>query len=116
MPKVFSCEVREEFFELLCGGLSAQAAARVVGVSSWTGVLWWRASGLVDLSIQPGRRGGLPGSGAAAVPGVTGGQQRPLARQRRALSSQDRAVIAALLRQGLSYAQIGAAIGRDQSV
>ncbi|WP_053208323.1 IS30 family transposase [Jiangella muralis] len=116
MPKVFSREVRAEFFELLCGGMSAQAAALEVGVSSWTGVLWWRASGLVDLSIQRGRHGGLPGSGPAAVPGVSGEQERLPARQRRALTSQDRAVIAVLLGQELSYAQIGAAIGRDKSV
>jgi IS30 family transposase len=115
MPKVFSREVREEFFELLCGGMSAQAAAAEVGVSSWTGVLWWRVSGLVDLSIQRGRHGGLPGTAPAAVPGVSGEQERPAAR-RRPLTSQDRAVIAALRRQGLSCAQIGAAIGRDKSV
>jgi IS30 family transposase len=116
MPMAYSREVRERFFGLLCGGMSAQAAASEVGVSSWSGVLWWRASGLVDLSIQRGRHGGLPGSGPAAVPGVTGEPQRLPVRLRRALSSEDRAVIAALLGQGLSYAQIGAAIGRDKTV
>ncbi|HEX2301561.1 MAG TPA: IS30 family transposase [Pseudonocardiaceae bacterium] len=115
MPKVFSREVREEFFELLCGGMSVQAAAGVVGVSSTTGTTWWRASGLVGLSIQAGRKGGLPGSGPGAVAGVTG-EQEPPGRRRRPLTSQDRAVIATLLRQELSYAQIGAAIGRDKTV
>ncbi len=112
MPKVFSREVRERFFELLCGGMSVQSAASVVGVSSTTGTTWWRASGLVDLSIRAGRNGGLPGTAPASGRDDADGP----ARQRRALTSQDRAVIAVLRRQELSYAQIGAAIGRDKSV
>ena len=117
MPKVFSFEVREGFFELLCGGASVQAAASAVGVSSTAATVWWRASGVVDLSIQAGRNGGLPGTAPAPAPGRadTDDPAGP-AQQRRALTSQDRAVIAALLRQELSYAQIGAAIGRDKSV
>ena len=36
MPKVLSYEVREEFFELVCGGLSLQQAGELLGVSRET--------------------------------------------------------------------------------
>jgi len=63
--------------------------------------------------MQRGRTGGLPGSVPAAVPGRAEGGE---VRRRRPLSSEDRAVIAVLLRRDLSYADIGKAIGRDKSV
>ena len=58
----------------------------------------------MDLEQGFGRRGGLL---AAIPPDVPG---------RRELSSEDRAVIQAGLRQRLSYARIGVLIGRDKSV
>ncbi len=61
-------EEREEFFDLLCSGLSLQAAAAHSGVSSTAGRGWWRASGLVSLVIQMGAAGGLPGSHHHAIP------------------------------------------------
>ena len=103
-------EVREEFFELVCSGMSLKAAVELLGVARWTGTLWWRASGLV--SVQGGRNGGLSGSAPLRVVGDPG---RP-GRCRRPLTSEDRAVIAAGLRAGWSYARIGGAIGRDRSV
>jgi transposase, IS30 family len=109
-----SYEERDEFFDLLCSGLSLQAAAGHSGVSTTAGRGWWQASGLVNLVIQLGAAGGLPGSAPPREPGQYEVARSP--RQRRALSSEDRAVIAAGLRRELSYAQIGELIGRDKSV
>jgi transposase, IS30 family len=64
--------------------------------------------------IQFGSVGGLPGTVPPAVPGLAGPEEPE--RQRRALTSEDRAVIAVGLLCECSYAQIGALIGRDKSV
>jgi IS30 family transposase len=111
MPKVFSFETREKFFELLCGGCPLGVAAAAVGVSVETASSWWRHGGVMGLQIARGRRGGLPGT----APGSCPGQERP-GRRRRPLTSEDRAVIATAVDAGWSYARIGAAIGRDKSV
>ena len=109
-----SYEERDEFFDLLCSGSSLEAAALHSGVSSTAGRGWWRASGVVNLGIQMGPTGGLAGSAPSREPGQVEAETAP--RQRRALSSEDRAVIAAGLRRELSYTQIGELIGRDKSV
>ncbi len=109
-----SYEEREEFFDLLCSGLSISAAAAFSGVSSDAGREWWRASGLVNLVIQMGSAGGLPGAPPPREPGQNDAVNGP--HQRQPLSSEDRAVIAAGLRRELSYAQIGELIGRNKSV
>jgi IS30 family transposase len=114
VPKVFSYETRDEFFELVCGGFALQRAAEVVGVSRETATTWWRSSGLVNPVIQLGAVGGLPGSAPPGVPGAHGPGEPP--RQRRPLTSEDRAVIEAGRRAGWSYSRIGEAIGRDKSV
>lgn len=114
VPKVFSYETRDEFFGLVCGGSSLLAAARVVGVSRETAASWWRSSGLVTPLIQLGATGGLPGSPPAPVPGLLAPEDP--SRQRRALTLEDRSMIAVGLMCGCSYAQIGAMIGRDKSV
>ena len=103
-------EVRDEFFGLVCSGMSLQRAAEVLGVAASAGKSWWRASGVMQ--TQAGSSGGLPGP---APLGVIGDPDRPC-RRRRQLSSEDRAVIAAGLRAGWSYGRIGEAIGRDKSV
>jgi IS30 family transposase len=70
MAKRFvSYEERVEFFDLLCSGLSMEAAAAGSGVSPTAGRGWWRASGFVELVLQMGATGGLPGSAAAREPG-----------------------------------------------
>jgi transposase, IS30 family len=107
-------EEREEFFELVCSGLSVQRAAELSGVSINAGRSWWRGSGLVNPVIQIGAAGGLPGTAPTRVPGVFGPGESP--RQRRALTSEDRSAIAVGLMCGCSYARIGAMIGRDKSV
>lgn len=107
-------EVREEFLDLVCSGLSLKAAAEAIGVSQAVGLLWWRACGLVNLKIITGRNGGLPGTPPARMPGCVGPDE-PV-RRRRPLTSEDRSVIAVGLRMELSYAQIAALIDRDKSV
>ena len=114
MPKVIAVEVRERFLGLVVGGWSLRAAAEAVGVAGVTGVRWWRESGLMEPVIQFGRRGGLEGGVPAAVVGAGGQDGTP--GRRRPLSSEDRAVIAAGVRRGVSYAEIGELIGRDRSV
>lgn len=115
MPKVCPVESWEAFFELRCGGgASLQVASKAAGVAPAAGAAWWRRCGLMEPVIQRGRRGGLAGSVPAAVPGPRRPADGP--RQRRPLSSEDRAVIAVGLRQRLPFAQIGALIGRDKSV
>ena len=103
-------EVRHEFFELVCAGMSLERAAVALGVAASAGKSWWRASGVVQ--AQGGSSGGLPGSAPLRVVGDPERQGR----QRRQLSSEDRAVIAAGLDAGWSYGRIGEAIGRDKSV
>ena len=113
VKRVVAYEVREEFFDLVCSGMSLQAAAAVTGVSLTAGSAWWRASGLVKPPIQMGQCGGLPGPAPLRRPGQEPGA---VARQRRSLTSEDRSAIAVGLRCGASYAAIGAMIGRDKSV
>ncbi|WP_185995629.1 IS30 family transposase [Nocardioides campestrisoli] len=115
MPKRHvSYEQREEFFELVCAGLSIKAACRGAGVSERAGTVWWQSSGLVSPVIQYGTVGGLPGTAPARTPGGRGADELP--RPRRPLSGEDRAVIAAGLQASWSYGRIGRAIGRDKSV
>jgi IS30 family transposase len=114
VPKVFAYEVREKFFELVCGGFSLQRAGVLVGVSRETAATWWRSSGLVTPVIQLGAVGGLPGTAPPVVPGLQ--EDDGCARVRRPLTSEDRSAIAVGLMCGCSYAQIGRLIGRDKSV
>ena len=111
MPKVFPYETREEFFDLVCSGLSLKAAGELLGVSPGTRVGWWRECGRVELKIVKGKHGGLAGDPPASSPA-----DDRVGRRRRPLTSEDRAVIAAGLRRNLSYAVIGELIDRDKSV
>jgi len=114
VPKFFPDDDVDELFELVAAGMSLERAAACVGVSRVSAGRWWSGSSPVELRMQDGRHGGLPGSAAAQVPGALGPEDPP--RQRRPLTSEDRAVIATGLRQELSHAQIGALIDRDKSV
>jgi transposase, IS30 family len=107
-------EEREEFFELVCSGMSIQAAAGAAGVSVTAGAAWWRSSGLVTPVIQLGAIGGLPGTAPPGVPGAQGPDEAP--RERRPLTSEDRTAIAVGLICRCSLAQIGRMIGRNKSV
>ena len=97
MPKFVPYDDVNEVFDLVCSGMSFQAAAAAVGVAQSSATRWWRASGVMGNLIQMGMHGGLPGSAPPGRPGrAEGGQQR------RPLTSEDRAVIAAGLRAGCS--------------
>ncbi len=108
---VKSVETVERFFGLVCRGASVSRAAEVAGVSRTRGSFFWRRSAPMTLMLSQGRNGGLVGAAPAPNPSGSGGQ-----RSRRCLTSEDRAVIAAGLHQGLSYRAIGDLVGRDTSV
>ena len=101
-------EIREELLELVCMGMPLGRAADVLDVCRASAERWWRESGVVNLDPQMGARGGVPGTVPLSCPGT--GQQR------RMLTSEDRAVIAAGVKARWSYARIGESIGRDKSV
>ena len=117
-----SYETREEFFELLTGGVPLSVASAAVGVSPDAGTAWWRKCGLVDLQLHRGAhglRGQAPASCPVQLDPRRGGRSDPgsgCRARRRVLSSEDRAVIAAGLARSLSLTDIGALIGRDKSV
>ena len=104
MVNVFSFDARTEFFDLVCGGMSILAAARRVGATHGTGNNWWAQSGQM-MTVSMGPRGGL--ADPAPSPEGPGG---------RALKLEERGMIQMGLRSGLTYARIGARIGRDKSV
>jgi transposase, IS30 family len=114
LPRIVDFETRNEFFELICGGVSLKLAAQLLGLSRQSATTWWGSSGLVSPVIQFGAVGGLPGSAPPGVPGAWSPDDRP--RQRRQLTSEDRSAIAVGLMLGCSFAQIGSMIGRDKSV
>ncbi len=95
-------EEQEEFFDLLCSGLSLHRAAAASGVSVKAGAGWWRRSGLLSPVIQFGRDGGLPGRASARVPDESRPADQP--RQRRALSGEDRSAIAVAAHCGAAAA------------
>lgn len=104
----------ERLFELVCGGRSIQASAEVVGVSRTRATFFWRRSAPMALEITMGRVGGLEGTPPPDPLGHS--RRRGSGRCRRPLTSEDRAVIAAGVRQRLSYQQIGDLVGRTRSV
>lgn len=114
--RVLSYETRLEFFERVCGGASMVDAVAAVGVARGTGQVWWRKSAPMELVVQQGRFGGLPGPVPVRAMAAGGEESEEPPRQRRALTGEDRAAIAVGLRCGATYAQIGAMIGRDKSV
>lgn len=107
MPKLFPSEAREQFFADVCAGMPLVRAAERIGASAWSATMWWQQSGVMGLHPQP-QPGGLVGSAPPPDPGT--------GRQRRALTGEDRAVIAAGLRAGWSLRRIGREIGRVTSV
>ena len=108
MHRSIPYELRDEFFDLVCAGMPLGRSAELLGVCRATAERWWRESGVMDLDPRMGARGGVPGSVPLFAPGT--------GTRRRALTSEDRAVIAAGLRARWSYRRIGEAIGRNKSV
>lgn len=103
MVKLFPDDTRARFVDLVCAGLSLQEAAARVGAVHRTGATWWRQSG--GMTIVMGRVGGLADP-APAGEGPGG----------RALTLAERGMIQMGRRSGLSYAEIGRAVGRNKSV
>jgi transposase, IS30 family len=113
-------ETRERLVDLVCSGLTLREAGVAVGASRQAASRWWAQCGRMELELAGGGRGGLVAPVPEGVPGsegsrlVEGCEGRRCGR--RVLTSEDRAVIAAGRRQGLSYAAIGVLVGRDRSV
>jgi IS30 family transposase len=104
MARSFPPNTRTEFVDMVCGGMSIVAAARRVGVTHGAGRNWWAQSGHM-MSVNMGAVGGLSDP-APSAEGPGG----------RALNMAERGMIQMGRRSGLSYADIGEAIGRDKSV
>ena len=125
MPKFVPDDVVDEFLDLVCSGMPFDAACGAVGVSTASGGRWWRAYDVVGTRIRIGKGGGLAGSAPSREPGTVGPDESSTRHghpgsgsegRRRQLSSEDRAVIAAMVRAGRRPAQIAAEIGRCRSV
>jgi transposase, IS30 family len=94
--------------DLVARGSTLTAAAIEVGVSHGQGWVWWQQGGRMELEFSPGPKGGLAAPMPPACPG-----RGPV---RRALSSEDRAVIAVGIAEGWTQAKISRVTGRDKSV
>ncbi|MBZ5741378.1 IS30 family transposase, partial [Nocardioides sp. GBK3QG-3] len=108
--------MRLAFFDRVVEGWSVSAAAAEAGVAKQSAWDWWRQSAPVTLELARSKVGGL-----GVVPVVEGVSSRGAPAQRRALTGEDRAVIAACLRrraagEKITLAQIGELLGRDKSV
>lgn len=103
MVKLFPPNTRTEFVDLVCSGMSVVAAARRVGAVHTTGSNWWAQSGHM-MTVSMGAAGGLEDPAPAEGPGG------------RALTLAERGMIQMGRRSGLTYAEIGEAIGRNKSV
>lgn len=104
MVSSFPPNTRTEFVDLVCGGMSILAASRRVGTRHGTGRRWWAQSGQM-MTMDMGAVGGLSDP-APSAEGPGG----------RVLNLAERGMIQMGRRSGLSYAQIGEAIGRNKSV
>lgn len=99
-----SRETRDAFLDLVCAGVSGELAAARLGVSRSAGTVWWRDSGGMKL------RTGYGGGGLADPPTSDGNPDG------RFLTLPERRVIQFGRRRNLTYAVIGAELGRDRSV
>lgn len=112
-----SRETVQRFYGLVCQGGSIQSSAEAVGVSRTRATVFWRRAAPMGLEVAMGRAGGL--EGWRALRRLWLGLLRRRGMRRCAdveLTSEDRAVIAAVVQQGFSYQQIGDLFGRQKSV
>ena len=103
MVKLFPPGTRTAFVDLVCAGATTVSAAASVGAGTASASRWWAQSG--GMTIDRGATGGL----ADPVPDVM-----PISE--RMLTAHERGMIQMGRRAGMSYARIGAEIGRDKSV
>jgi len=104
MVKVFPEGTRTRFVDLVCGGESLDAAAKLVGASEGSGTSWWRQSG--GMTLDTSRTGG----------GLADRVSDDAMDGSRYLTLPDRITIQIGLRAGWSQARIAAEIGRDRTV
>lgn len=105
MVKLFPAGTRTTFVDSVCSGVGLREAAAALGASLNTATLWWRQSGGMKVQRGPSARGGVVDPAPDAD--LAGG---------RALTLADRGMIQMGRRSGLSYSEIGKAIGRNKSV
>lgn len=99
----FSMDDRIVFVDAVMGGATLTQAAAFVGASERTGTYWWLESG--GMRAKHGQ-----GGGGVDDPAVRDGEPGD-----RFLTLAERAMIQFGRRKGLSYAEIGAEIGRNKS-
>jgi IS30 family transposase len=95
--------LKDEFFSLLCRGMSVKEASAHIGVWRSTTQRWLGKTG--GMRMRMGVEGGVMGG---PVPAVRAGSNR--------LDLVDRAVIMIRVREGATAAAIAREIGRDRSV
>jgi IS30 family transposase len=101
----FSSQVRRALFDLVCRGVPVERAARQLGVSKTSAHAWWSQAGAMPL-LNSMTVGGPVHKGRVDTPGGRGHR----------LSLEERIEVMRGRDQGLSYAEIGARIGRDKAV
>jgi IS30 family transposase len=97
--------VRRSLFDLVCRGVPVERAARELGVSKTSAHTWWSQAGAM-LLLTSKMLGGPVHKGRPDAPGGRGHR----------LSLDERIEVMRGRDQGLSYAEIGARIGRDKAV
>src|SRR3954447_24046368 len=107
MPSGFShsLQVRRGLFDLVCQGVPLERAARRLRVSKTSAHKWWFQAGAMRLMTST-TVGGPVHKGRVDDPGGRGHR----------LSLRERIEVMRGRDQGLSYAEIGARIGRDKAV
>lgn len=101
----FAVRVRRDLFDLVCAGVPVERAARRLGVSKTTAHNWWSQAGAMPLLTSMTVGGPVHKGRLDAVGGR--GHRLSLAERIEVMRGRD---------QGLSYAEIGARIGRDKAV
>lgn len=102
MVKLFPADTRTRFVDLVCAGMGVTDAAAQFGASTYSGTRWWAQSGGVKAKL--GRSGGVDD------PAVRDGGPGD-----RFLTLAERGMIQMGRRKGLSYADIGAELGRNKT-
>ena len=116
MVKLFPRAARDEFVDLVCAGVGLREAAAAVGASVNTATVWWRQSGVMPLKHARSRRKAAFGASDHVPAALDVVALDDVVPPERLLTLADRGMIQFGHRKGLSYAEIGDAIGRNKSV
>jgi IS30 family transposase len=116
MVKLFPQAARDEFVDLVCAGVGLREAGASVGASVNTATVWWRQSvgmplrhARSRLKIAPDASEHVPDEWPAVEQGGVSGRNR-------SLTKFERGMIQIGHRNGMTYADIGKALGRNKSV